>query len=389
MTADEKMETTKVSANHALQRLLNSRRGAAATIFVIMAPVLVGAIAFGFDMSRYALARNELQKAADSAALAAAQNVFDNAATVAVTYARLNLSSDLAGAATTSDVTVGQYKSGSGFTPGGGADANAVSVTLVRSPARGNKLPSTFGNYFLDTVSVTAVAVKPASSNYEPPQSTNLDNEAGDYNEIYAYCFNYAGTGTPESRRSQVTLISNNMGSDNIVSVSSGVISVAPPATATWPDCRAAGQSISFRLRNIRHAKSIPSLWLYPATPPKRPEYNYYTDTRIADAKENFDGLTLASLETVLCNTADQCDSRLPTFIGHKGRNRTPDVATGTCGPGKFMYFGWEDRPPGQTGANSTWTDPAWTDRDYDDIRLLMKCPKGGQLGDAFVRLVQ
>lgn len=389
MKADVIKETSKVFANHALRQLLNSRRGAAATIFVILAPVLVGAIAFGFDLSRYALARNELQKAADSAALAAAQNVSDNAANVAVTYGQLNLTADLAGAVTTSDVTVGNYQTGTGFQAGAGAGANAVSVTLVRSPGRGNQLPSTFGTYFLNTVTVTAVAVKPAASNYEPPQSTNLDNEAGDYNEIYAYCFNYAGTGTPESRRSQMTLISNNMGTDNIVAISSGVISVAPPVTATWPDCRGAGQSISFRLRNIRHAKSIPSLWLNPTTPPNRPEYNYFTDTRIADAKENFDGLKLASLETVLCNTADQCDSRLPTFIGHKGRNRTPDVATGTCGPGKFMYFGWEDRPPGQVGANATWTDPAWTDRDYDDIRLLMKCPKGGQLGDAYVRLVR
>ena len=99
MKADVKMASAKVPARNALQRLLKSRRGAVATTFVILAPVLVGAIAFGFDMSRYALARNELQRAADAAALAAAQNVFDNAANVAVTCGRLNLPSDLAGAA--------------------------------------------------------------------------------------------------------------------------------------------------------------------------------------------------------------------------------------------------------------------------------------------------
>jgi hypothetical protein len=53
------------------------------------------------------------------------------------------------------------------------------------------------------------------------------------------------------------------------------------------------------------------------------------------------------------------------------------------------MYFGFEDRPPGQSGANGTWLDPAWTDTDYDDIRIVMKCPNSGRLGDAFVRLVR
>ncbi|PZN93533.1 MAG: hypothetical protein DCF31_12350 [Alphaproteobacteria bacterium] len=387
MTADFITTVADRPAAGALARLLRARQGATGVVFMILTPVLIGAIGFGFDMSRYALARNELQTAADAAALAAAQDVTASPASVAVTYGRLNLPAALSGAITTTDVTVGKYQNVGGFTPLVAPDSNAVKVVLTRSPGRGNKFTSTFGTYFFNTVTATAIAVKPESSNYEPPESTNLDNEAGDYNEIYAYCYNYAGTGAPEARRSQMTLISNNM--DNVVSVTSGVISTPPPVTAVWPDCRATGLSISFRLRNIRHAKSMTNLWLNPGTAPFRPEHNYYTDTRITGAVEHFDGLTMASLETVLCNTAAQCDSRLPSFIGRKGRDRTPDRATGACAPGKFMYFGWEDRPPGQSGANGSWTDPAWTDRDYDDIRLLMKCPKGGQLGDAFVRLVK
>jgi hypothetical protein len=53
------------------------------------------------------------------------------------------------------------------------------------------------------------------------------------------------------------------------------------------------------------------------------------------------------------------------------------------------MYFGWEDRPPGQPGPNANWTDPAWTDTDFDDIRIVMKCPAEGFLGDKLVRLVR
>lgn len=375
------------------RRLLKARDGAIAPIFVILLPTMIAVAGFGLDMGRYAIAQNQLQIAADAAALAAAQHVSDKTQvvsieSVALSYGQLNLPANLAGAITAADVTAGKYSTAAGFSSGS-SNPNAVRVTLTRSAARSNRFSSIFGTYFYDTVAATAVAVKPEASNYEPPQSTNLDNEAGDYNEIYAYCYDYAGTGTPASRRTQMSLISNNMGSGNIVSISSGVISVAPAANPTWPDCRGAGLSISFRQRNIRHAKSIPSLWQNPGNAPGRAEYNYYTDTRIAAGRENFDGLEASIVETVLCDTADQCDSRLPSFIGVKGRNRSPSVATDTCAPGKFMYFGWEDRPPGQAGASGSWTDPAWTDKDYDDIRLLMKCPKGGQLGNAYVRLVR
>ena len=41
------------------------------------------------------------------------------------------------------------------------------------------------------------------------------------------------------------------------------------------------------------------------------------------------------------------------------------------------MYFGWEDRPPS-----------GGSDKDYDDITMVMKCPKAGILGDGKTRLV-
>ena len=42
------------------------------------------------------------------------------------------------------------------------------------------------------------------------------------------------------------------------------------------------------------------------------------------------------------------------------------------------MYYGWEDRPPGMPGHQNTggnWQHVAWTDRDYDDIRIVIACP--------------
>ena len=43
------------------------------------------------------------------------------------------------------------------------------------------------------------------------------------------------------------------------------------------------------------------------------------------------------------------------------------------------MYFGWEDRPPGFGSS----------DRDYDDIRLIVSCPEIIQIADKQVRITQ
>jgi hypothetical protein len=372
-------------------RLRASRRGAVAPILALMLPALLGTVAFSVDLAGSTIARSQMQIAADSAALAAVQGL--GRATsgptptppvgVALEYIRRNVPATYGDVTRSSDVTIGSYSAAGGFVPGETPTSNAVRVVATRSADRNNRVNSIFGFYWIDTVSVAAIAAKPRSSNYEPPQSTNLDPEAGDYNEIYAYCYDYGASGAPADRRSQMTLISNNMGGNNIVSYSGGVISVAPAANPPWPDCRGAGKSISLRMRNIRHAKSIQYLWANPNADPRRTEYNYYTDTRLAGGQENYDGLTSSILETILCDSAANCDP------GHLGSNRTPRVAREPCVPGKFKYFGWEDRPPGQSGANGNWTDPAWTDTDYDDIRIILKCPREGRLGDAYARLVK
>ena len=379
-----------IEASHPV-RLWLSRKGAIAPMFALMIPALVGAMAFSVDFARWTITRNQMQVATDAAALAAVRDLGTNIVPTpsttpqarALSIIASNLPTNYGSVTQSNDVTIGTYSVANGFVAGETAKSNAVRISATRSPERGNKLQSALGFSWISNIAVTSIAAKPPASNYEPPQSVNLDPEAGDYNEIYAYCFDYASTGPVAGRRTQMTLISNNMGNVNIVNFSGGVITVAPLAEPPWPDCRGAGKSISLRMRNIRHAKSLPTLWANPNTAPKRPEFNYYTDTRLANGQEYYDGLKSLILETILCNSMAQCDP------GHIGSNRTPQVATAPCQPGKFKYFGWEDRPPGQSGAKASWTDPAWTDKDYDDIRIILKCPKEGRLGDAYARLVK
>jgi Flp pilus assembly protein TadG len=391
-----------------LARLRASRSGATAAIFALSVPVMVGGLAFAADIAYYRVVQNRMQIAVDGAALSGVVEIEENGPdAVAVTgraveFVAANVPAEFGAVTQDSDVEIGTYTMDGTFTPGESATANAVRVSALRSPDRGNPARQFFSQFFgtdRATIAATAIAARPTNVFYQPPESDWLDPEAGDYNEIYAYCFDTLGGGSPSERRSKMTLVSNNLpqGTD-IVALSGGVITQNPPNppnSLVWPVCNARGQTLSFRLRNIRHVKSNPVLWGNPSATisgrqPGRPEFNYYTDTVLVDNVEQFDLQGFNILETVLCDTAAECGPG-PESIIPRGRNRalTRLREPSPCQPGRYMYFGFEDRPPDQPGPNASWLDPAWTDSDYDDIRIIMRCPASGRLGDARVRLVK
>ena len=382
-------------------RLMRNRMGNTATVFALSLPMLVGAITVGVDVTMQRMINNRMQIAVDGAALAAAAQIDMGGDVVqtAVNEAMRDLPPSFNGMSTASDVSIGIYSKENGFRPDSGVNANAVRVTGELSEARNNQVHMVLSSIMgFDPLPqrVAAIAARPANVFYQPPESQALDTDAGDFNEIYVYCFNTQGTGSADSRRSQMTLVANNMkANQNIVTISGGRVPANPLRPPIWPNCNQDGQTLSIRLRNIRHVKSHSTLWANPNArienrTPRRPEHNYFTDTRLEQWVERFDLQGFNILETVRCDTAAQCTPGAPGTIIPSGRNRvnTRRRETRPCEPGKFMYFGFEDRPPNQSGANSSWLDPAWTDTDYDDIRIVMKCPNSGRLGDAFVRLV-
>jgi Flp pilus assembly protein TadG len=402
MSIEQQRPLLAAKSLRAARRFIASRKGATAAIVAMAMPMLMGGMALGIDFTTYRMVHNRMQIAADGAALAAAAQIerAGNVPQTALAQIGRDLTSDFNGMTTASDVSTGIYSKAAGFRPDTSSDVNAVRVLAERSTARGNAVDQVlssvlgFGPF---PVRVEAIAARPANVFYQPPESDTLDPEAGDFNEIYVYCFDATGVGPVESRRTQMTLVSNNMPvGQNIITISGNRITQNPQRPSPWPNCNQEGQTLSIRLRNIRHVKSNPVLWANPTATisgvqPGRPERNYFTDTRLENWVERFDLQGFNILETVRCNTAAQCtpgsgSSTIPT-----GRNRgaTRRRETLPCEPGKFMYFGFEDRPPGQTGANSNWMQPAWTDTDYDDIRIVMKCPSSGRLGDPVVRLVR
>lgn len=390
--------------------LFADERGMAALVAAIALPVLAGVGAFAVDIAHYRYVGNRLQTAADAAALAGAQLLPKSSrdalsasavATGAVDMAGRNIPADYGTVTRASDVEIGTFDKSTKVFTVTNTKPNAVRVTAERSPARGNAPAIILGFIFGDTattIRASAVAAR-ETAQYEDATVKWLNPEAGDFNELYAYCYDYKGTGTAASRRSQMTLIANNDPDGAVVSASGGAVKAVKEGVVL-PQC-GVGESLSLWMRNIRHVKSFPQLWSNPKATVcisncgsksavnrqiGRAEYSYFTDTSIANGVETYN-LGAKILETVSCAT-DTCAGEIKSGAIPTGGGRTPKTDTSVCKAGKFRYFGWEDRPPGQSGASTYWTDPAWTDTDYDDVRIVMPCPKTA-LGTQPARLVR
>jgi Flp pilus assembly protein TadG len=388
-----------------LRALREDRRGIVAVFVALSVPVLIGSVAYAIDFTNYRLVASRLQAAADAGALAGVKSLDKPATSVteAVRFAGLNVPSDYGNVTVASDVTVGNYSVAKGFVAGVNADSNAVRVSAVRTPERGNapkRILSVFWGPDEISLATQATAARQLNVQYEPPERMLLDNEAWDFNEVYAYCYD-------NSSKTRVagteTLIGNNLklpttynganvtykgktikkgatikDASDIITISKGKISQVASDPVKWPECTKAGQSLSFHLRNYQgfngyDGKLKAEEWdNYNTSSTKK----HYTDTMITAGVESFPGLGANNiLETVRCDTLDKCDPSKSGSTVPKGKNRNPNRETQPCVPGKFMYFGWEDRTSG-------------SDKDFDDITMVMKCPKAGILGDGKTRLV-
>lgn len=290
----------------------------------------------------------------------------------------------------------------------------------------------------LVAVSATAELIKPVEIR-EPPVNTTLDPEAGDYNRIWMYCYwpDRPANDPSQPKRTHMTPIADNGGS-----VYTADMTYSDPAlladynsgnmglreNGVWERRADSGQSrqyvyfmpqcpsgsfMSFRLENVRFARGDSNYWdsneQGTNAPPnsggdkKTGRFNYYTDTYFEEGSdvERYAGLhgpepyvapgqKVDILETILCDTEEQCDpTHRDSIIPNRQTNRNPQKAAGGCEPGKYMYYGWEDRPPGLSGSSNDWQHIAWTDRDYDDIRIVIKCPVFTIEGDRHTRLVR
>lgn len=316
-------------------------------------------------------------------------------------------------------------------------------VASVEVPLAFIKILPNIGDTQLVTVSARSQIVRPTPVQ-EPPVSTFLDSQAGDFNRLWLYCY---WPDRPENgslpKRTQMVPIADNGGSEFIADLGQEGRQAAnePPKdgqlrdeywgvynpvhqldgrekglyrysesggkrvyTYYMPQC-SDGSVMSFRLENVRFARNQKQYWDQGA--PKNNggdkhsgRFDYYTDTTFtSNGVENYDGLVHPSngqpvdiVETVLCDAIEDCTKTSKGGIVPEGTGRTPEEADGQCvsteETPRYMYYGWEDRPPGQTGAKGGWQDFAWTDEDFDDITVVIQCPIFDVSGERNVRLI-
>lgn len=213
----------------------------------------------------------------------------------------------------------------------------------------------------------------------EAPTMTQLSPEAGDYNRLYMYCYNDDKKNESDKGRRGMVAIADN-GTPGL-----------DYSRNTLPTC-GAGEYVSYKLRNVRNARTDRSKW----DDVNQDIYEYYTDTKVDrgtkvltiqlnGGKINRSGTVTAPenltkypiLETILCDTQAQCKTKSQGGIlpNDNTSTHTAQVASGGCANGKYMYWGWEDRPGG--------------DRDYNDIRIVTSCPREIPKSDKRVHIVQ
>lgn len=411
-------------------RWSNDERGTVAIIFSFMSLIAFGLIGSAIDMGRIYNARTMLQNQADALALAAVsqgnQTTSDQESALAAAAEAKALEAGLENVQSSvervsdTDVTVslsGEMRTAIlGIIPGMDRIPMDVSVT-----ARGYTLKLVAG----------------------PPSKVDLSYEAGDYNQVWAYCYdrNWGVNGTRASDegtkdRSEFDDLFTPLSADEKAGLTNTQIAAAETQRTlardhkwalNWtmtvatqenrfgrsdfrliahngpgvfrhklPTCLE-HETISYMMWNTRNSRTNPGNWgsnhwrcrthLDSRAPGQGGKstacWSWYTDTTFWNGVEQHH-VSPYQLETVLCEDK-HCNVRTEAgaFIpGNNQRHRVPQKHTKVCAKGKFMYFGWEDRPPQNQGGNGYGlphpagvSDPGG-DRDYDDIRLTVSCPE-------------
>lgn len=332
--------------------LVRDRGGNVAMTFALSMVPIAGLIGAALDYSFAADVRSFMQHRADSAALnvVAAVSPGDNSTGAA-----------LVGMVKTE--TAGRFEASAKNIVVTGSWLNATDFEVVATAKVDTAILSALPG-MADKVAVRARSVARVSNGNnvtsELPTLAQLDPEAADYNRIYAYCFDKTKKNDANNGRTQMTAIADNAGTKY---------------NFMMPTC-SKGETISYRLYNVRNSRTNPAQWESGSAD----RYDYFTDTTMKNDvySYNFED-DLEILETVICDTIDKCKPKSKGGVIPEGRERTPETAKGACSSGKYIYYGWEDRPPGR----------GWTDRDYDDIRVIISCPKVQSTTTRAVQLVE
>ena len=149
------------------------RRGAMAILIAVMLIALFAFLAFAVDLGNVYVTRSQLQSAADSAALAAVQQLAEGksqseARSAAVDFAKLNEPNN-GDVLVTGDVTLGVWNNSTRTFTATSSSPNAVQTVVRRDGANTSSVSTSFAKLFgIDSTKVTATAI----AKYETSGST-------------------------------------------------------------------------------------------------------------------------------------------------------------------------------------------------------------------------
>lgn len=343
-----------------LTGFLSDRKGNFALMSALAMVPILGAAGLAVDFTRAVNARAFLQSLADEAALSGARGGTTGDTSKILDFAKMAAEQASGYAFKPTNVVVkDKWLSAQDYR----VTIHGTIATTILSGLPG------FPDAVAIAVGATAEAGKPKYT-YTAPKFKSLDPSAWDYNQLAVYCFDPEKASDPATHgRSQEVIIADDAGTNY---------------TYAMPTC-AAGEYLSFHLHNVRDALHDAQntggggslLQKINKIAKNADKYDYYTDTVITGGVEKY-SLPEPTLETVLCDTYQECTGTSQGGIVPEGANRTPESATQPCSAGKFLYYGWEDRPPSQG-----------SDRDYNDIRIVMACPSVTIVGYDSTRLIQ
>jgi Flp pilus assembly protein TadG len=392
-----------------MSRFARNERGNVAVMFAVSLIPMLGAAGLAIDQHSGSNARSMVQSELDAAGLdvmkaavkiqtdpakasltaAARQALIDTEATAIIAARRQIAETKVAGSRISAFTLTGNW-------------ANSLKTEYKVDSSFTLKKFMKLSSGDTSTIPVVASATARMEVTTETKTSVpTLDNpgyEAGDYNRIYAYCYNVKNKAQADKGRTKMTAVSSN-GTDG----GSGAKELDTNTVfnnVQMPSC-SGDEVLSWRLYNVRGQRTQKNSWptdsynsgtqLWTQTDKSGVTiYNHYSDTKIDPAngleEYSFTGNAfgynqpIRMMETVVCDTKVQCTPGASGNITPSGKNRNPVQQNQACAPGKFMYMGWEDRPFLPINANSndysTGNSQQWTDSDYDDIRLVISCPE-------------
>jgi Flp pilus assembly protein TadG len=357
-------------------RFIDDQKGTIALIFGLAVIPITAMVGVALDYSRAAEYRTFLSREADVAALAIASSDTPNTDTVKSDLRTRALTHfGAAGARNpvqTVDVT-SDWESSSILT---------VTVTSNYRTSILSALPAMPTG--MNIAATTQVSRTPAQWRWQLPSVAMLSYEAADYNQIYVYCYDEKRKNEADGGRRAETFTAI---ADN------GANAATRYSNVTMPQCRS-GETLSFLLRNVRDARTDPNKWnaavdnyMYATDTAADPNTRILTNT-VSAAKRApngsltpFDITNTPMLETILCDTLAQCKfQNQGGILPNEHVTHNPATASTGCAEGKYMYYGWEDRPNVPAGSS---------DRDYDDIRIVVSCPTLVQIANKMVKIIK